>query len=452
MKTVLILLSTHRFSSPLLRYLSEEAKKFNWKIVVAGMFDEHVTTPIKEEDFSKAFSFITVTHFKQCDQAIRKANVIIAMIPDAMLLKVTDSCILYGKILITPSRLTRQMAARKLQAEENDALLLVECGFSPGLDHITAKKAVDNIHSKSGKICSFETYSGSIIDESCIDNPWHFKLTEPAHEVINSGKSNNRHLLHGKVRHTPYHQLFSRSKPIAIDGHEDIITVPEGDSLYYRKIYQLQAADTVVKGKLLRKGFDQTWDLMVRLGLTDHTLKIDLNGENSFHQFLDSFLPYSSESLESKLSNYGATSEDIEKLRWLGLFDPEWVVGYKDLSPAVVIQYLMENRFTLSSQDRDCLIMRHHLQYSYRNDRYNLTATFTAKGESKNESALARIIGYMTGAAAKSCLLGKIMLKGLHIPTRKEVYDPILNELDELSVAFHIEEKKIYAETISVDN
>lgn len=455
MKTVLLLLSTDRFSFPLLRYMAEEAKKHSWKITVGSMFDVNVTDRLKkEEKFKTSFTFLNITHFKQCEQAIRKADLVISLLPDAMLLKVADSCVLYGKALITPSRLNRQMVLRRSQAEENDTLLLMECGFSPGLDHITAKKAIDNIHSKGGKIVSFKTYSGSLIDENCIDNPWQFKLTEPAAEIINTGKNNNRHLIHGKLQHIPYHQLFSRGEPVFIQGLEGAIVIPEGDSLYYRKIYQLTEADTVLKGKLLRAGFDRTWNLLIRLGLTDSASRIDFSDENSFYHFLDSFLPYScNESSEFRLNKYmGTNTEDIEKMKWLGLFSDEWISGYKELTPALVLQHLMERKFTMQPEDKDCIVMQHQLEYTYRNARHKFTATLIDRGENKHESATARAIGYTTGAAAKSYLLGRINLKGLHIPTKKEIYDPVLNELDELNVAFHVEEKTIYDTEVTVNN
>jgi hypothetical protein len=34
-------------------------------------------------------------------------------------------------------------------------------------------------------------------------------------------------------------------------------------------------------------------------------------------------------------------------------------------------------------------------------------------------------------------------VKGLHTPVIREIYDPILNELSDLGVAFHVEEKKL---------
>lgn len=442
-KTILLLLNNDRFSLPLIRYLIEEGKRYGWKTRIGSMFGHTIDERLKEEPFGSELKFINITSFRECDQAIRKADLVIGMIPDVMLLEVADSCIVHRKTLISPARLNRQMALKKASAEENKVLLLMDCGFSPGLDHITARKAIDNIHAKGGKITSFKTYSGSLLAESCMNNPWEFKLTEPVSDLIALGKQNNRHLIHGRLQHIPYHRLFERSEPVFIRNLENTIAIPAGDALYYRKIYELTEAQTVMKGKLVRNGFDKIWNLVVKLGLTDTTSRIELYGEKSYYHFLDSLLPYSpSEPLDLRLQQYsGADTEDIEKLKWLGLFDNEWIEGYKELTPAIILQHLLEKKLTPKPDDKDCVVMKHQLEYEYRDEHYKFTATLFSESENQQGSALAKAIGYTLGAAVKACLLGNIAIKGLHIPIKKEIYDPILDELDDLGVAFHVEDR-----------
>lgn len=440
MKKILFLLNTDRFSFPLIRYLILEGRRYGWITYVGSMFDDGILERIKKEKFSSDIGFVSITDLRQCDFAIRKSDLVIAMVPEVMLLQIADSCIQHGRTMITPNRLSQRMMLKKTLAEENNTLLLFECGFSPGLDHITAKKAIDNIHVKGGQILEFRTYSGSLLAEHCVNNPWKFKLTEPAAAMINFGRYNNRHLIHGKVRHIPCHHLFARGETIEVTGIKDVISIPEGDSLYYRKIYELNEANTVIRGKLFKKGFESIWNLVVKLGLTDNLSSVNLLENRSLYHFLDSFLPYSpSKSLEHRLKEYiGASAEDIEKLKWLGFFDDKWVFG-KDLSPADILQALMEKKLALKHDDEDCIVMLHHIVYLHKNILYDLKATFTGKGENQWDSAIAKATGLASGAAAKSFLLGNFKSRGIHIPTQKEFYEPILQELDDLGVAFRIE-------------
>ena len=446
MKTVLLLLSTDRFSIPLIHYLAGEGKRYDWKIIIGSMFDQTFVDRIRGEKASSELTFINIVDFKQAEQAIRKSDLVIGMIPDVMLLKVADHCITHGKTLIAPSRLNRQFFSKKTQAEENEVLLLVECGFTPGLDHVTAKKIVDNIHAKGGQISSFKTYSGSLVDEGSLDNPWEFKLTERTSDVINFGKGNNRYLLNGQLQHVPYHQLFSRAEPITIDGLNNVLILPEEDALYNRKVYDVIEAQTVIKGRVLRRGFANIWDLIIKLGLTNTTSKIDLLENKSFVNYLRSFIPSTGELLETGLRKYArASDEDMEKLRWLGLFDNSWFENNnKEITPAAILQHLLEKKFAMHDEDRDCIVIRHELDYFCNNYNHKFSATLIVRGEDDRNSAMAKVIGLTTGAAAKAVLLGNIKLKGLHTPVKKEIYDPILNELEDLGIAFQVKESRTH--------
>jgi saccharopine dehydrogenase (NADP+, L-glutamate forming) len=431
----------------MIRFLVVEGRRYGWKTCVGSMFEFQLPPKIKEEKFSNDVVFIHFTDMRQCDHAIRKADLVVAMMSDQMILQIADLCIANRKSLITPARLTRQLHAKKAKAEENEVLLLAECGFAPGLDHITAKKMIDNIHLKNGRITSFKTFSGSLLAENCVtaDSPLQFKLTEPAADLIQLGKGTNRHLINGKIQHISYHQLFTRGEPISMQGVRNAIVLPEGDALYCRRLYGLNQAHTVIKGKIFREGFDRLWHLLINLGLTDSQLRIDAFDNASFYNYLESLLPYSDdEPLEFRLRKFmHASYEEIEKLKWLGWFDSFWV-NAKEITPSMLLRFLLQKKATLLPHDKDCILMRHQLEYTSKEGRqHQFIATLLAQGEDGEDTALLKAIGLTAGAAAKMFLLNNIKAKGIHIPVSPEIYDPILNELDDLGVSFHIEEKRI---------
>src|SRR5688572_5784003 len=150
-KKILVLLDSDRYSFPLIRFLSENAKIFGWKIKLGTLFDSRIADRIRQETLPTALEFVNFAKMPECEQAIKKSDLVVAIAADALLLQIADSCINYRKTLVSPARLTRQMALKKSLAKENNMLILMDCGFSPGLDHIIAKKAIDNIHSKGGK-------------------------------------------------------------------------------------------------------------------------------------------------------------------------------------------------------------------------------------------------------------------------------------------------------------
>ncbi|MDQ2658290.1 MAG: hypothetical protein M3Y60_12785 [Bacteroidota bacterium] len=443
-KKILLIIDSDRFAFPLLHYLTANAKLFSWKIRIGTMFDDRVADGIRAENFPVALEFVNFKKQQDCDQAIKKSDLVIGLVQDATLLQIADRCIAYRKTLISPARLNRQMALKRTEAKENNTLILMDCGFSPGLDHIIAKKAIDNIHSRGGKITSFKTFNGTFLSESSDENPLQFKLTEPVADVLGWGKHNNRHLINGRMQHIPCHRLFERSEPVMIHEREHRM-IPEGDSLYYRKIYDLANAHTVLKGKLVQKGFDNVWNALVKLGLTDSASRIDFIGEASYLTLVDSLLPiHPTATVEERLQQYtGADTEVIEKLRWLGLFDDRpWDEVPRESSPAQLLQLLLVQKLTMHPDDKDAVKMEHHLAYEFRDELFEFTATLVIEGDNARDSALAKVTGFTCGAAAKSVLLGSITNKGLHIPILREIYDPILNELEEQGIAFHVNEKK----------
>ena len=58
------------------------------------------------------------------------------------------------------------------------------------------------------------------------------------------------------------------------------------------------------------------------------------------------------------------------------------------------------------------------------------------KGENNLRTAMAKTVGLPLGIAAKLILNGKIKLTGLHIPIVKEIYEPVLKELELQGIQF----------------
>jgi len=52
---------------------------------------------------------------------------------------------------------------------------------------------------------------------------------------------------------------------------------------------------------------------------------------------------------------------------------------------------------------------------------------------------MAKTVGLPLGIASKLILGGEIALRGLHIPTTKEIYEPVLRELEEYGICFNEE-------------
>ncbi|MEM0994455.1 MAG: saccharopine dehydrogenase C-terminal domain-containing protein [Bacteroidota bacterium] len=53
---------------------------------------------------------------------------------------------------------------------------------------------------------------------------------------------------------------------------------------------------------------------------------------------------------------------------------------------------------------------------------------------------MSKLVGLPLGVFTKLLMQGKIESKGVHIPVMKEVYDPVLEELEDYGVVFENKE------------
>lgn len=65
-----------------------------------------------------------------------------------------------------------------------------------------------------------------------------------------------------------------------------------------------------------------------------------------------------------------------------------------------------------------------------------LTSSMVVLGDDPVNTAMAKTVGLPLAIAAKMMLTGQIALKGVHIPTVSEIYDPVLCELEKFGISF----------------
>jgi hypothetical protein len=130
----------------------------------------------------------------------------------------------------------------------------------------------------------------------------------------------------------------------------------------------------------------------------------------------------------------------LKQLFFLGLDDQDTLVNKGYCSAADILQFAVEKKLSLRPYDKDMIVMLHEIGYEKNGKHSNIKSSLVVKGENSLRTAMAKTVGLPLGIAAKLILNGKIKLTGLHIPTSKEIYEPVLKELEELGVKF-VEER-----------
>jgi saccharopine dehydrogenase-like NADP-dependent oxidoreductase len=137
------------------------------------------------------------------------------------------------------------------------------------------------------------------------------------------------------------------------------------------------------------------------------------------------------------------TNLTLKQLFYLGLDDKETIVSKGVCSAADVLQFAVEKKLSLKPGDKDMIVMLHEVVSEVGGKKSEVSpkgllrrSSLVVKGEDALRTAMAKTVGLPLGIAAKNILNRKINLTGLHIPVAKEIYEPVLKELEEFGIRF----------------
>ncbi|SFT67151.1 Saccharopine dehydrogenase, NADP-dependent [Lishizhenia tianjinensis] len=444
MKQILIL-GAGLSSSSLIRYLLNNAEKNNWFLNICDQNIKAVEKKINGSSRGKALSFNALDP-EERKPWIQQADIVISMLPARFHVDIAKDCITYTTDLITPSYVSPEMEALSEQAKEAGIIIMNEIGVDPGIDHMSAMRILDQIHARGGKMHIFESFCGGLVAPESDDNPWNYKFTWNPRNVVLAGQGGAaKFIQENKYKYIPYHKLFRRTEIINIDGYGLFEGYANRDSLSYRDVYGLHDIPTIYRGTLRRKGFSRAWDVFVQLGATDDSYILEGSENMTNRDFINSFLPYNeNDSVELKLRHYLKIDLDDtlwDKLVWLDIFDCKKKIGLKNATPAQILQHILEEKWTLKDHDKDMIVMYHKFVYVLNNEFHEETSEMVNIGENQTYTSMSNTVGLPVGICTKLMLNNSITRKGVLRPIYKEIYDPILDELEEHDIKFI--EKKI---------
>mgnify|MGYP001398234194 CR=1 FL=1 len=438
MKKILIF-GAGRSSSSLIKYLLDSANKENWFITVLDSDLKSAQEKVGKHPNAECFA-IDASNQEIRLKYIKDADIVISMLPAFLHIKILKDAIDCGVHVITPSYVTDEIKSLDQAAKSKDVVILNEMGLDPGIDHMSAKKIIDEIINKGGELTGFESYTGGLVAPESDNNPWNYKFTWNPRNVVLAGQGGAaKFIQEGKYKYIPYNKLFRRTEIIDIDSYGKFEGYPNRDSLRYRSVYGLENIPTMFRGTLRKVGFCRAWNVFVQLGLTDDSYIIEGSEKMTNRDFINSFLGYNpNDSVELKLRHYlGIEQDDYvwEKLIWLGIFN-DTKIGLKNATPAQMLQKILENKWSLSPDDKDMIVMWHKFNFVLDNKLREINSHMVYIGKDDQFTAMSDTVGIPVGIAAKMLLNNKIKSRGVILPIYKDIYNPVLKELEEYGIRF----------------
>lgn len=498
----ILLFGAGKSATVLIDYLIKNSLEENWKLTVVDADLKSAQSKVGNASRATAISF-DIRNSDERIKHIKHADIVISLLPPALHYLVAKDCVACNKNLLTASYVDENIQSLKPEIEKRKLLFLGEMGLDPGIDHMSAMKAIDSIRAKGGQIVSFKSHCGGLVAPESDDNPWHYKISWNPRSVVLAGKAGAHFKENGIEKKIPYAELFTTERMVEIPEISLLSWYPNRDSLSYSQKYGLTSAQTFIRTTLRHPDFMYGWKNIIDLKLTDEAPHYETDGKtlyqlfkehmdkNGFSQWLEEKLnerfAKTKDMLENlmKLMEVEQEAEDeeqslpdsfmaadeqgnletieiddvknkaaafvahnmheanltLKQLFFLGLDDQETQVNKGLCSAADILQFAIEKKLALRPYDKDMIIMLHEFEYTVDNKNAAASSLLIVKGEDNLHTAMAKTVGLPLGIAAKLILNGKIKLAGLHIPTVKEIYEPVLKELELNDVKFHEEWK-----------
>jgi len=363
------------------------------------------------------------------------------MLPARLHQVVALACLKFGKSLLTASYVSDELNDLDAEVKAKGLLFLNEMGVDPGIDHMSAMRLIDRVKHEGHAITDFESFTGGLVAPESDNNPWNYKFTWNPRNVVVAGQGGPaKFLQEGKYKYIPYNRLFRRTEVIDIEGFGKFEGYANRDSLKYIDKYNLQGVPTVYRGTLRRPGYCRAWDIFVQLGATDDTYFMENTENMTYKEFINSFLYYAEAAVRLKLYHYMHIDQDsdiIDKLEYLELFSDK-KIGLKRATPAQILEHILSEKWKMEPDDKDMVVMWHKLLYKKNGDSdpVKMTSSMVVLGEDSVHTAMSKTVGLPLAIATKMVMTGQIALTGVHIPNRKEIYEPVLNELENYGITF----------------
>jgi saccharopine dehydrogenase-like NADP-dependent oxidoreductase len=435
----ILLIGAGRSSTTLIGYLEESAQKYGWEITVSDRNQKRAQEKVHPVTRT---TVLDIFDEQQLQTEVQATDLVISLLPARFHPVVARECLKYSKHMLTASYESDEITEMNTMARSQGILFLNEMGVDPGIDHMSAMHVINRLREQNYKLLCFETFTGGLMAPESDNNPWHYKITWNPRNVVLAGQGGPaRFIQEGTIKYIPYHRLFRRTEVIEIEGFGKFEGYANRDSLKYIEKYNLPDVPTVYRGTLRRPGFCRAWDIFVQLGATDDSYVMLNTEEMTYKEFINSFLYYSVEDpVRTKLYQYMHIDQDSdvrEKLEWLGIFD-NTRIGLKNATPAQILEHILCKKWFLEPCDKDMLVMWHKFVYRKDSDEKPelLTSSLVVTGDDQVNTAMSKTVGLPLGIAAKMIMTGQIKLAGVYIPTHKEIYEPVLNELEKFGIKF----------------
>jgi saccharopine dehydrogenase-like NADP-dependent oxidoreductase len=428
----ILLFGAGKSASVLIDFLINAAPENNWTITIADANKELILLKTKSRPLSTAVE-LDIKDDQKRKALISSSDLVISMMPPALHILIAQNCIEFEKSLLTASYADEAILALNESAKSKGLIFLCEMGLDPGIDHMSAMKILDDIHASGGKVRAFKSHCGGLVAPESDDNPWHYKISWNPRNVVLAGKAGAIYKQDNVIVEEKYESLFKGQRSVLVksDGNELYGYYPNRNSLSYIELYHLPEVSTFIRTTMRHPDFITGWNRIIEFGLTNEEQNYSSDNK-TLHDFFTDFIGDDLHVIQNNLDEVSF----LNQLNYLGLNDNTTKINKGICSAADVLQFALEKKLVLKPDDRDLIVMLHEIEYELDGQHFKIASSLLVKGDDQIHTGMAKTVGLPLGIAAKHILNGNIKLNGVQIPVTKEIYLPVLQELEQHGICF----------------
>jgi saccharopine dehydrogenase (NADP+, L-glutamate forming)/spermidine synthase len=406
-----------------------------FEVTLASRTVEKAQKIIQGFENGKALS-LQVEDDEALEKLVKPNDIIVSLLPWTHHIIVAKACLKHNKFMATTSYVSDDMKKLDEDVRAKNLIFLNEIGLDPGIDHMSAMKIIDKVHDEGGKVKHFYSICGGLPAPDDNDNPFGYKFSWSPKGVVLASRNAARFLENGEEVQIKGEDLFSNYRIENIGGIGNFEVYPNRDSVPYKEIYGLKDALTVMRGTYRNIGWCDTFKKIVDLGLVDETDNPARKGI-SYKQMMADIAGVSlNDDVVAAIAKKACIEKDhfiIKNLDWLGLFSDKPVPlcsSYLD-----ILSGALQDKLYYKNGEKDMIILRHTFVIENKDgSEQTATSTLIDYGIPYADSSMARTVSLPLGIGIKLMAERKIDLTGVQIPTKKEIYEPVLEGLAKLGI------------------
>jgi saccharopine dehydrogenase (NADP+, L-glutamate forming) len=338
-------------------------------------------------------------------------------------------CLDKGTHMVNPAYMAPAISALSPEVASKGLVFVTELGVDPGIDHMSAAKNISMIHERGGLVESFRSLCGALPAPEANDNPWGYKLSWAPSSLIGASRRTAKILDDGHEILWPDGETYEHVSMIDVPGIASLEVYANADSTVYKSDYGIPEANSIYRGTLRYPGWCETICHMNAIGFFDDK-KQDAKGM-TFAHFTARQAGGGGDPKEALCRKLGLKpwSAFILRMEWIGFFDDRPLPS-ESLSARDVVSYLFAEKLTISPDERDMIVLFDEITARYPDGTRRIhRSVLTDFGTPGKWTSIARTTGVPPAIAAKFIMDGKIITPGIHKPTLREIYGPVLEEL-----------------------